>query len=108
VRGWSTFIELPELANVLVTETIGSDPFDERTLKIVKNARRRLLAPSARIISSAPSVYGTAEEVLVESLAASFYNVGRVGAARDGFELDRSSSQSGVRRPRSRLSTSRK
>jgi hypothetical protein len=45
LRGWSSTVSLPQRADVLVTETIGSDPLDERILETVADARRRLLTP---------------------------------------------------------------
>lgn len=47
---WSTNIELPEPADVLVTETIGNAAFDEGILGWVRDAKERLLKPKARII----------------------------------------------------------
>src|SRR5437763_1536511 len=46
----STKVELPEPADVLVTETIGAFAFDERILSSVIDARARLLKPDAIII----------------------------------------------------------
>jgi hypothetical protein len=50
VEGWSSDVELPERANVLVTETLGVEPFEEDILGTVLDARRRLLVPGARLI----------------------------------------------------------
>ena len=46
----STNIELPEPADILVTETLGAFGFEERILSSVINARKRLLRPGATII----------------------------------------------------------
>lgn len=46
----STKVELPERADVLVTETLGSHGLEERILATVIDARRRLLRPDARLI----------------------------------------------------------
>jgi hypothetical protein len=46
----STNIELPERADVLVTETLGAFGFEERILSSVIDARKRLLRPGASII----------------------------------------------------------
>ena len=46
----STNIELPEPADVLVTETLGAFGFEERILSSVIDARTRLLRPGATII----------------------------------------------------------
>ena len=58
VRGWSTQIELPERASVLVSEIIGNDPFGEKVLQTFSDARQRLLQPDARIIPGRMRVFG--------------------------------------------------
>ena len=50
VSGWSTQVELPERATLLVSELIGSDPFEEDVLEITLDARQRLLTPDARLL----------------------------------------------------------
>jgi protein arginine N-methyltransferase 1 len=50
IRGWSTQVELPEPADVLVSEIIGTDPLEEEILETTFDARHRLLAPGARMI----------------------------------------------------------
>ena len=50
VRGWSERIELPERADVLVSEIIGSEPLEENVLETTLDARRRLLTPGARVV----------------------------------------------------------
>jgi len=57
VPGWSTQIELPERADVLVSEMIGSEPMEEDILETTLDARRRLLVPDARLIPSALHLY---------------------------------------------------
>jgi hypothetical protein len=69
VRGWSTSIELPQRGDVLVTETLGSDPFNERILEIVIDARKRLVTPDARIVPRRISLFGVAVEVPESSFA---------------------------------------
>lgn len=50
VAGRSTRVELPERADVLVTETFGNGPLSEDVLEITIDARRRLLKPDARVL----------------------------------------------------------
>lgn len=52
VRGWSTDVNLPERADVLVSETLGDDPWEEGLVHLIADARRRLLVPNARIVPS--------------------------------------------------------
>ena len=50
IAGWSRQIELPEPADLLMSEIIGSEPFEEEILETTLDARRRLLKPGARLI----------------------------------------------------------
>ncbi len=50
--GWSRQLELPEPADLLVSEIIGNEPFEEEILETTLDARRRLLKPDARLIPS--------------------------------------------------------
>ncbi|MCB1633379.1 MAG: 50S ribosomal protein L11 methyltransferase [Xanthomonadales bacterium] len=52
LRGWSTRIELPEPADVLVSEIIGNDPLGEGILEFTSDAVRRWLKPDARLLPS--------------------------------------------------------
>ena len=45
VAAWSREIELPEPADLLVSEVIGNEPFEEEILETTLDARRRLLKP---------------------------------------------------------------
>jgi protein arginine N-methyltransferase 1 len=63
VPGWSSQIELPEKANVLVAEIIGNDPLEEGIMETFSDARRRLLTPDARIIPSRVQSFGVPVEV---------------------------------------------
>jgi precorrin-6B methylase 2 len=50
LEGWSTQVDLPEAATLLVTETLGIEPLEEDILRTILDARQRLLAPGARLI----------------------------------------------------------
>lgn len=50
LRGWSTEVELPEKADVLVSEIIGNNPYNENILRTFQDAKKRLIKPEARII----------------------------------------------------------
>jgi len=58
IRGWSTEVELPKRADVLVSEMIGNDPLGERVLEVTRDARQRLLKPAARFIPGTLTLYG--------------------------------------------------
>jgi len=53
----SKSVELPELADILVTETLGAFGFDERILSSVIDARARLLKPDAIVIPRRVDLY---------------------------------------------------
>lgn len=63
LRGLSTELPLPEKADVLVSEIIGHDPFDERILETTRDAVSRFLKPDARLIPSRLRVFATPVEV---------------------------------------------
>ena len=50
IRGWSRRIDLPERADLLVTEIIGNEPLEEEILETTLDARHRLLTPDARLV----------------------------------------------------------
>ena len=52
IRRWSTTATVDQRADVLITETLGNDPWEEGIQALVSDARRRLLKPEARIIPS--------------------------------------------------------
>ncbi len=58
VRGWSTRIDLPERADVLVSEIIGNEPLGENVLEVTRDARKRLLKADARLVPSKVRVFG--------------------------------------------------
>jgi protein arginine N-methyltransferase 1 len=50
INKWSTDVELPEPADVLITETIGNAAFDEGIIAWTVDARRRLLRPGGLVV----------------------------------------------------------
>lgn len=50
VEGLSSRVELPERADVLVSEIIGRDPLEEEILEFTRDAVQRFLKPEARLI----------------------------------------------------------
>lgn len=66
LEGWSTEIELPEPADVLVTETIGNAGFEEGILRWVGDARKRLLVPGARVLPGRLTLMATAVDCPID------------------------------------------
>lgn len=50
IEGWSIDVDLPEPADVLITETIGSAGLDEGIVAWAADARSRLLKPEAKVV----------------------------------------------------------
>lgn len=50
IRGTSTEVTLPERADVMVSELVGNDPFDEQILTYTRDAIARLLVPQPRMV----------------------------------------------------------
>lgn len=84
VRGWSTQVELPERADVVVSEVLGDDPFAEGVLEIVTDALRRLAKPDARVVPSGVKLWGALVEIPEEDLRRHVFtaaSVAELGAA---------------------------
>ena len=88
IRGRSTQIELPERADVLVSEMIGSDPFDERILEITRDASRRLLQDSARLVPGGIRVLAVPLEVPEPERARHTFTAATVGAWSESYGID--------------------
>jgi len=58
LEGRSTHLDLPEKADVLVSEIIGNDPLDEAILETTSDAVERLLKPGARLIPESLHIFG--------------------------------------------------
>lgn len=65
--GWSTKLTVPEPADVLVSEIIGSDPYAEGVLAFIRDAAERLCKPDARFIPTSMDVLCTPVTVPVET-----------------------------------------
>ncbi|MBL0210388.1 MAG: 50S ribosomal protein L11 methyltransferase [Holophagaceae bacterium] len=63
MRGRSTELALPELADVMVSELFGHDPFGERILETTGDAASRFLKPGARLIPARLRIFATPVEV---------------------------------------------
>jgi hypothetical protein len=88
VRRRSTSATLPELASVLVTETIGNDPLDEQLLEIVADAKHRLLLPGARIIPSAIQIYAVAVDIPGTLVEKHVFTMRKLDGYRVAYEMD--------------------
>ena len=58
LRGWSTQVILPQPADVLISEILGSEPLEERVLEVTRDALERLMKPKARLVPSKVRIMG--------------------------------------------------
>jgi hypothetical protein len=58
IEGWSTQIDLPEKADVLIAEIVGNEPLGERVLETTLDALTRLLKPNARLVPNTIKIFG--------------------------------------------------
>lgn len=68
LRGLSTRLELPEKADVLVTEIFGHDPFAERVIEYVRDAAARWLKPTGQIVPGRLRAYARAAQLRDDAL----------------------------------------
>ena len=86
--GWSTRLELPEAADVLVAEIIGDEPLGEEVLELTLDARRRFLRPGARLIPRTIEIRVTPVEVPVEVLTRRRFTPEAAERWREWYGLD--------------------
>jgi protein arginine N-methyltransferase 1 len=89
VRGRSTSVELPERADVLMSETLGNDPLAEDIVPTFRDARRRLLKADARLVPRGLDVLVVPVDLPDEFLSVSSFTSHNIARWRDelGVEL---------------------
>lgn len=90
IEAHSFDVDLPERAQVLVSEIIGDDPLGEQILPTFVDARRRLLAEGARVIPSSLDIFALPVEVPVERMRAFRFTLAQteVWSERYGLNFD--------------------
>lgn len=88
VRGFSTDITLPEKATVYVSEMLGNDPFSERILETIVDARQRFLTADARMIPQGVAVYALPLQVPPAYYQASTIDDAFVSAMQQQYQID--------------------
>ena len=91
VPGWSTHVQLPERANVLLAEVIGNDPLEEGVMETFADARKRFLTPDARIIPSRVRTFALPVEIDDASLGRQVFTSEATTRWADWYGLDFSS-----------------
>ena len=88
IRGWSTETDIPERADVFISEMIGNDPVGEHVLEITRDARQRLLKPQARYIPGRLRVYGLPVTIPDEELSKHAATAENLQRWRTLYEID--------------------
>jgi protein arginine N-methyltransferase 1 len=88
VEGWSTQVDLPERADVLVSEVIGGDPLDEGVLELTLDARTRFLKPGARLVPSRLRMYGLPVSVPARELTDRLFTEDNTEKWRSWYGID--------------------
>ncbi|MBL8130532.1 MAG: 50S ribosomal protein L11 methyltransferase [Anaerolineae bacterium] len=58
IQGWSVTVNLPEKADLIVSEILSNDVFTENALQSTRDAERRLLKPGGRVIPTEARIFG--------------------------------------------------
>jgi type I protein arginine methyltransferase len=88
ISGKSIRVELPERGNVLVSETLGNDIFDENILEMTRDARARLLQPRARLVPARLRVFALPLDVPRDEIAQQSFVPENLASWRSLYEID--------------------
>lgn len=88
IEGRSANIELPEKADVMVSEMIGDDPLRENILEITSDSIKRHLKPNARLIPDVLGIYGLPVTVPYKSLKKHIFTPETVTKWLDWYGID--------------------
>ncbi len=88
VQGTSTSVSVPERADVMVSELVGNEPFDEQILAFTRDAHERLLRPGARLVPRRMLVEVVPIAANDDLLAEHFFAAERVGRWSSDYGID--------------------
>lgn len=88
IEGWSTQIDLPERADVLISEVVGPEALGERVLEITLDARKRLLKPLARFVPNTIRILGFPVTAPKEKLNEFSFTTEAIENWRSWYEVD--------------------
>ena len=88
LEGRSSQIDLPEKADVLISEIIGSEPLREQVLETFLDARFRYLKPGARYLPERLSVFGVPVEIPASDLSARTFTRETADRWRNEYGID--------------------
>lgn len=88
IEAHSFDVELPERADLLVSEIIGDDPLGEQILPTFEDARARLLTSEARFIPARLQIWGLPLEVPAERIERFRFSSSRAATWTERYGLD--------------------
>ncbi len=88
IEGRSTQIELPERADLMVSEIIGNDPLREGVMYSTQDAAKRLLKPDARLIPASLRIFGLPVTVPDKTLKKTLFTPEAVDRWRTWYGID--------------------
>lgn len=88
IHGVSTEVDLPERADVMVSELIGTKPLDEQATQFTSDAVARFLKPDARIIPQGIRIYGQLTRLPKELVRMHTFTPDRLSAWHDAYGID--------------------
>ena len=88
ITGLSTEVELPERADVLLSDLVSNDPLGERVVQFTADARRRLLKPAARLMPSGVRIFALPVAVPETLLPRQPVTLTRVDTWRQRYGVD--------------------
>lgn len=88
IEGDSTEIELPQKADILVSEIVGNDPLDENIIPTTNDALQRLLKPGARLIPGGLKVFALPLTVPKSKTKEHFFTEEQIKLWKKRYNLD--------------------
>ena len=88
IKGYSSQVELPQKADVLVSEVIGNDPLEENILEIYSDAFKRHLKKNARCIPEVLKIYGIPLTIPVSMLTKHYFGKGQISSWQGIYGID--------------------
>ena len=88
LRGSSLELDLPEPADIVVSETIGREPLEQYALELSINARGRILKPGGILVPHAITIYAMPVEIPVEDLDRLDFTPATTARFREWYDMD--------------------
>jgi precorrin-6B methylase 2 len=88
IEGWSTRVDLPERADVLISEILGNEPLGESLLESTKDAVERFLKPGGRLLPSEIRLYAQPLTLPDELVAEQVFSKSKIARWQKWYGLD--------------------